>query len=286
MVRHIELQGHRGARGLFPENTLEGFRRAAPLCDSFELDIAITADGVPVICHDPALNPAIARGPDGAWIAAPGPLVRELTRDQLNAYDVGRLRPDTDYAARYPDQMPIDGLRVPSLAEVLAITPPLRLNIELKTLADRPEATVGATVMADAVMAVVHEAGAIARVMIESFDWRGPRHVRRHYPDMQVAWLTEPKTVAAARLWWDGPSPEDFAGSIPRAIAAEGGGTWAPEWQSLTEAEVIEAKALGLAVLPWTVNEAQAMTRLLAWGVDGLITDRPDIARVTLGRAG
>ena len=284
MVRRIELQGHRGARGLFPENTLEGFRAAAPLCDSFELDIAITADGVPVICHDPALNPAIARGPDGAWIGAPGPLVRDLTRDQLATYDVGRLRPDTDYAARYPDQRPIDGARVPSLAEVLALDPPVSLNIELKTLADRPEATVSAVDMAEAVMAVVQTAGAMERVMIESFDWRGPRHVRRHYPAMRVAWLTEPKTVADARLWWDGPAPADFGGSIPRAIAAEGGGTWAPEWQSLTGDQLAEARELGLQVLPWTVNEAEAMERLIAWGVDGLITDRPDIARKVLGR--
>ena len=79
MRRTIDLQGHRGARGLFPENTLSGFAAALAIgVDSFELDVAVTADGVPVVSHDAALNPDLARGPDGAWLTAPGPLIRTL----------------------------------------------------------------------------------------------------------------------------------------------------------------------------------------------------------------
>ena len=86
MMNAPALIGHRGARGLFPENTLEGFAAAAALgLDGIELDVALTADGVPVVCHDPVLNPALARGPDGAWIAAPGPLIHALPEAALAA---------------------------------------------------------------------------------------------------------------------------------------------------------------------------------------------------------
>jgi len=114
MRRAIDLQGHRGARGLFPENTLAGFSSALAIgIDSFELDVAVTADGVPVVSHDPALNPDLVRGPDGDWLAAPGPLIRSLRLAELAAYDVGRIRPGSAYASQFPDQTAYDGARIP-----------------------------------------------------------------------------------------------------------------------------------------------------------------------------
>ncbi len=113
---------------------------------------------------------------------------------------------------------------------------------------------------------------------MESFDWRGPRHLRTIRPDVQCAWLTRAETVRNAGVWWGGPHPDDFGGSVPRAVAAEGGGTWAPDHADLTEARVSEAHALGLRVIPWTVNRPARMRELLRWGVDGLVTDRPDLA--------
>jgi glycerophosphoryl diester phosphodiesterase len=99
---------------------------------------------------------------------------------------------------------------------------------------------------------------------------------------LRLAWLTRPETVAAAALWWDGPVPADYGGSVPRAVAAEGGPIWAPHHADLGAELIEEAHALGLAVLAWTVNEAAEMRRLLRAGVDGLITDRPDTARRVL----
>jgi glycerophosphoryl diester phosphodiesterase len=273
------IQGHRGARALFPENTVEGFVRAMALgVEGFELDVGVSADGIVVLHHDLALNPDIARDHGGAWLAAPTPLVRALSRAELARFDVGRLRPGSAYARRFPDQQPIDGARIPTLAEVLAATGTAALTIELKTDPTRPAASVSAAAMADAAAAVVLAAGATRRVMLESFDWRGPRHLRRTRPDLACALLTAPETVAGAASWWGGPHPADFAGSVPRAVAAEGVGTWAPDHADLTRDEVTEAHELGLAVLPWTVNDPDAMRRLLAWGVDGLISDRPDLA--------
>jgi len=80
--------------------------------------------------------------------------------------------------------------------------------------------------------------------------------------------------------------PADYGGSVPRAVAAEGGPIWAPQHTELSAELIQQAHALGLAVLPWTVNVAAEMRRLLRAGADGLITDRPDIARLVLAEEG
>ncbi|HTC07624.1 MAG TPA: glycerophosphodiester phosphodiesterase [Acetobacteraceae bacterium] len=287
MRRAFNLQGHRGARGLFPENTLEGFAAALAIgVTTFELDVAMTADGVPVVSHDAAFNPDLVRRTDGTWITAPGPLIRTLRLADLATYDVGRLRPGSAYAASFPDQRPHDGARIPRLADALAVDPVVRFNIEMKTYPDHPDWTVPPERMAEAVIAVAEQIGVTERITIESFDWRGPRHVRRIRPNYPLAWLTRPETVRDAAIWWGGPVAGDYGGSIPRAVAAEGGGTWAPHHADLTASQVEEARALGLLVLPWTVNEADDMRRLLNADVDGLITDRPDIARKVLAAEG
>jgi len=275
----LGLQGHRGARGLFPENTIEGFRAALALgLDGIELDVGMTADGVPVVSHDLLLNPDIARGAEGAWLSEAGPALHDLTLEALSAFDVGRLRPGSAYAAQFPQQRPVDGARIPTLRDALRIDGVPRFVIELKTDPRFPDRTVSPELLADATLAVVDTAGAASRIDLESFDWRGPRHVRRTRPDIRLAWLTRPETERDAHLWWGGPVPADFGGSVPRAVAAEGGSIWAPEHAALTADLVAEAHALGLMVLPWTVNDPAAMRRLIGWGVDGLITDRPDLA--------
>ena len=281
------LIGHRGARGLFPENTLEGFRAAAALgIDGIELDVALTADGVAVVSHDPALNPALTRGADGRWLDQPGPLIRALSAAALAAYDVGRLRPGSALAVAFPDQRPIDGARIPPLEAALG-SAELSFLVEIKTMPDQPASTAPAEVLAAAALAAADRAGALGRVRFESFDWRGPRAVRHLRPEVPLAWLTRPATIAAAALWWDGPSVDDFAGSVPRAVAAEAGsgGVWAPEHTDLTAEQIAEAHALGLAVYAWTVNAPTEIARLCAAGVDAIITDRPDLARAVLAAA-
>jgi glycerophosphoryl diester phosphodiesterase len=132
--------------------------------------------------------------------------------------------------------------------------------------------------MADAVLAVVDQAGATARVIVESFDWRGPRHLRRIRPELQTAWLTRPETVRDSELWWGGVTPTDFGNSVVAAVAAQGGQIWAPSFESLTRAAVAEAHDFGLRVIPWTVNRRAGLRRMISYGVDGVITDRPDVA--------
>lgn len=287
MTRSINLQGHRGARGLYPENTLVGFAGALTIgVDTLELDVAVTADDVVMVTHDPALNPDITRTPDGVWLAQRGPPIRSLRAAELVQFDVGRIRPGTLYAALFPDQRGYDGAGIPTLERVLRIDPEVTFDIELKTFPLQPDLTVGGAAMADAVVAVTDAEGVTPRIAVQSFDWRGLRHLRRRRPDVRIAWLTRTDILPQARGWWDGPDPSDFGGSVPRAVAAEGGPIWGPEHGDLTEDSIAEAHALGLLVIPWTVNRREDMRRLVGWGVDGLISDRPDIARSVLAEAG
>ncbi len=226
MTRSIEVIGHRGARGLFPENTIEGFRQCLALgLRSFELDVGMTADGVVVVSHDSALNPAITRDANGDWLSGTPPLIRNLTLAALRSYDVGRIRLATPYRTMFRSQKGCDGARIPTLAEVLRLSSEATFIIELKTDPTHPGRSVAPETLAEAVLAVVDAAGAAGRVILESFDWRGPRHIRRIRPELPLAWLTRDETVRNAALWWDGVTLEAFGNSIPAAIAAQDSGT-------------------------------------------------------------
>jgi glycerophosphoryl diester phosphodiesterase len=278
MTRRIDIQGHRGARALFPENTLEGFLAAAALgVAAFELDVGMTADGVVVVSHDPALNADLTRDASGAWLPERGPTIHRLTYAELNRYDVGRIRPGSPASLLFPDQQPRDGARVPTLSAILAALPDARFTIEVKTDPTHPDWSAPPRALTDATLSVIDAAGAAARVIVESFDWRVQRHIRRTRRDIRLAWLTRAETVHRAALWWDGVAAD---GSVPARVAAEGGSIWAPDHCDLTEAQIQEAHALGLLVLPWTVNRPSDMSRLIGWGVDGLISDRPDLALI------
>jgi len=282
MTRAIELHGHRGARWLWPENTMEGFRRTIALgVDAIEMDVGMTADGVVVVSHDPRLNPDLTRGADGEWLEGETPRIRDLEAAALAAYDVGRLRPGTPYAGLYPEQAAADGARIPPLAEVFSLLAPVRFNVETKTYPDRPGLTVDGVALVRAVVAAADRAGVTGRLVVQSFDWSGIRWLRRERPEIAHSFLTEARTLNA--MWCDGVAPGP---SVPAAVVAAGGMSWGPNHRELDHAALEEAHSLGLRVIPWTVNQAEDMRRLVEWGVDGLITDRPDMARSVLAAAG
>lgn len=288
MAGGFHVCGHRGCRGLWPENTLEGFGAAFALgVDSVELDVALTADGVPVVVHDPALNGDIARTADGRWLGKAGPLVRNLSRAALHRFDVGRLRPGSAYATQFASQVSRDGARIPALADVLALARPtgVVVDIEIKTMPDRPALTVAPERLVDAVLDVVAVMGMAGQVALRSFDWRALNHARRVAPGIPRAYITSADTAVAPGLWWGGADPVRHGGSVPATIAAasEAPGTiWAAGYRSLTPALVAEARGLGLSVMPWTVNETSDMVRLIGWGVEAICTDYPDRLRAVL----
>jgi glycerophosphoryl diester phosphodiesterase len=284
----FDLQGHRGARGLAPENTLPAFERALDIgVTTLELDIGVTSDGVVVIHHDPYLNPAITRDAGGQWLAgSKGPLIKTLTLAQLQAHDVGRINPQTPYARTFDAQQPRDGTRVPTLASLFDRVKALgandvRFNIETKINPGEPDGTVDAEAMTRALLKVIEDAGMTKRVTIQSFDWRSLQLVQRIAPSIPTVCLTVQTTNndnVQGGAWTAGLKIADH-GSVPKLVKAAGGAVWSPNGGALTEPLLKEAQALGLKVIPWTINNPADMERLIAWGVDGIITDYPDRLR-------
>lgn len=263
----FDLQGHRGARGHAPENTLPGFERALAFgVTTFELDVGVSRDGVVVIHHDRRLNPDLARGPDGRWLAVPAPLLCELEFDALQRYDVGRIRPGSEYARRFPQQQPVDGAHIPALSELFDRyrSATVRFNIELKLLPEAAGETLSPEPFARAVLAVVRKAGMEPRCTVQSFDWRAVKVVEREAPGIATAYLTEE------------------ADSDPRQVAAAGARTWSPDFRALSPEKCAGARGLGLRVIPWTVNEPDDIRRVLGLGVDGIISDYPDRVKQAL----
>jgi glycerophosphoryl diester phosphodiesterase len=286
----FDLQGHRGARGLMPENTLPAFQKALDLgVDTLECDMAITRDGVVVVHHDLWLNPDTTRGPDGQWLAARGPAIAGLTYAELQRYDVGRIKPGTEYARAYPEQQPVDGTRVPRLADLFELVRKsgntrVGFDCETKVSPLEPTATLPAAEFTRRVIAEIRLAGMQARTTLQSFDWRTLQLVQKEAPEIRTMYLSTPRTLARApdggpSPWLAGFDPDLHGGSVPRAVHAAGGRLWAPNQTSLTQALRDEARALGLGVIPWTVNEPAMINKLLDMQVDGLISDRPDLVQ-------
>ena len=259
----------------------------------------VTRDGVVAVGHDPVLSGDIARGPDGAWVGADGVVVRSLTFAELQKYDVGRLQPGTAYAAKYPDQVPVDGERMPRLTDVFALAGKagnraVRFNIEIKTDVKKPYVTLAPTPFADLVVKVVRESGMASRTTIQSFDWRSLRRVQEVAPEMPTAYLTIQQpgddTIqaeeAGTKPWLAGFDVDRFRGSVPRAVKAAGGAIWSPHYRDLTKASLAEAHHLGLVVVAWTVNTPEEMTQVIGLGVDGIISDRPDLLRALMVKRG
>lgn len=262
---------------------------------TLELDTGVTRDGVVVVSHDTALNPDHTRDASGGWLEGTGPTIFSLTFAELQAFDVGRLRPGTAYAARFPEQLAVDGEKIPRLADVFDLVrtsgnTEVRFNIETKIDPRRPNATPRADVFAEALVREIRLAAMERRAMIQSFDWRTLSIVQRIAPDIETVCLTTGRGdddnlgigKPGPSPWLGGLDANDFGGSVPKLVKAAGATVWSPDFTELTPQLVAEAKTLGLRVTPWTANDPEDMARLIGMGIDGLITDRPDLLRRVL----
>jgi glycerophosphoryl diester phosphodiesterase len=293
---------HRGGAGLYPENTLAAFADAvARGCDGAELDVQLSKDCEVVVFHDFRLKPEICRK-DGAWLEKPTPRIKDLTVAELAAYDVGRMDPKSEYGKSHPHTMAVDGERIPTLAQVLEVTAkakkPFVLQVELKTSFVDRDVSADPIALTEATVAVLRKASYLDRTIFVGFDWSGLIHAKKLAPQtpcwfttMELDFLTAPPreddkpATRMLRHWAEtGTSPwaagfdaVKHDGSIVKAIKAAGGDGWFPSHEDATPERVAEAKALGLQVGAWTVNEPAEMKRLIALGLDGLCTDRPDL---------
>ena len=304
----FDLEGHRGTRGLRPENTLPAFEKALEIgVDTLELDANVTSDGVVVVSHNSSLNPDITRGPDGRWIAKAGPAIHSMTFAQLSAYDVGRIDPASKYARQFPDQVAIDGTHIPRLSDLFALVRRsgdrrVRFNIETKITPLRPEETPGPEEFAKRVIDEIRWGGMARRSTLQSFDWRTLAIAQRTAPEIPTVYLTSQQkwgdtvctgesagtpTIDPAKCgdspWTAGVQLRN-EGSVPRMVKAAGGTIWSPFYMDVDEPKVKEAHALGISVVVWTVNDPKEMKRMVDMGVDGLITDRADIFRKEVAR--
>lgn len=298
-VPRFDLQGHRGARGLLPENTLPSFEAALDAgVTSIETDLHLSRDGAPVLFHDAFITaPLCARALAGAPDPAEQPLVSSLTLEQLRCYRVvgnpapawfPRQRPLlTPLAQLYACRQEMDPYAIPTLQDlyqfVAAYAGPLgeqvgktaeqrrraaclRFDLELKRVPFFPEAMGDGydgrapALLEQKVLAVVQAADALASTTVRSFDHRCLGHPRCLEPRLDLAVLVaETAPLAPAEL-----------------ARTAGASRYCPSYLFLDRESVFALRDAGLGVLPWTVNEPAHWERLLSWGVTGITTDFPD----------
>ncbi|WP_187689545.1 glycerophosphodiester phosphodiesterase family protein [Nocardia wallacei] len=312
----FDVQAHRGGLGLVSENTVAAFGNALELgVRTLELDVQITADGVAVVSHDRDPDPAkcVDTGPafwgDPAYPYVPGVrYIRDLTLAQVRTIDCGsRQLPD------HPEQRTVPGARMPLLSEVFELVRRYRadgvmLNIETKVEAAAPEQTAPREQFVQVVAAEIRRAGIEKQVIIQSFDWGTLMRMREVAPELPLVALTSGKELRAgepgASPWLGGIDIDDYPGSPQEQVVAaaasfgasavspvhgdpQNGTVADPGYQPFTNAALVRAAHRhSMRVVPWTVDDPATMGALLDLGVDGIITNRPDLLRTVLSERG
>lgn len=267
-TNRVEIQGHRGARGYRPENSLAAFAYALDHgVTTLELDLQMTADGVLVIYHDPTINSSLCQKTgegDSERQLAVGGRVRDMSLQEIQTYDCGsRVNP------AFPAQT-VSPQHIPTFTELLSFIRtnyPLvsvRLNVEIKTT---PEADSDAyvTTFAATLVKVFEQEGLVASSIIQSFDVRALQQVKAWNPKIQTSYLVE------------NLSGMDYQ-EIDKLVALcnkDGFDYVSPNFDALTASSVATFHQHGIKVLPWTVNSVQEMKRMVDMKVDGVITDYP-----------
>jgi glycerophosphoryl diester phosphodiesterase len=272
--------------GVWPENSIEGARACLQTpVDGIEIDVHLTGDGHVVAHHDYRLHADGSRL-DGAWLEAPGLLLRDAPLAELRRYDLGRARPGSRRArAARGERDDVVMPTLPALLSVLAQAPGSRrrLFVEIKT--DPPDYRQSADPekLLDAVLADLNAAGWTNHAKIIAFDWALLRRLAEIAPDVATAHLTVPAAMHGdiRRLpngdspWADGFDPRRFGGSEAKAIAAHGGQEWSPHVSDVTPERVAEAKAEGLRVGVWGLSKAKDIDHMAVLGADALTVAGP-----------
>ena len=294
----FDIEAHRGGRALFPENTLPSFANALTMgVDTLELDLGVTKDGAIVVSHERGLNPDLARGADGAYVAPPGIPFVQLLLEDIRKYDVGQIRPGSPYAAQFPEQRAIPGTPIPTLKQVFELVRKsgdsrVRLNIETKIDPNHPDEAPDPQRFVSLLLDLLAAEKFSDRVMVQSFDWRTLQLVQKLAPAIPTVYLTLQAGKAPTNFldraseWTAGFNPADHGGSLPRTIKAAGGAIWSPYFGDVNPALISEARGLGLSVVVWTVNKPEDIARMIDIGVDGIISDHPDVLRKVAGDKG
>jgi glycerophosphoryl diester phosphodiesterase len=289
----FDLQAHRGGRGETTEESLRAFAKSLELgVSTLELDIAITSDGQPIVWHDPTIDaekcadtgPALAGDPQYPYV---GKLVHELTLVQTSTLDCGRR------LAEFPRAEVMQGNKIATLPEVFALADSyqagVRYNIETKVEADKPGSSADPQQFVDVIVGAVRSAGKVDRVEIQSFDWRTLPIVHQAEPSIPLVALYDEETWVPESPWLAGINVADPAVGGDPMIAATmvGASILSPKYQLVAGGPFVDrAHSLGLKVIPWTIDDADAMREQIGYGVDGIITDYPTLLRSVLAELG
>ncbi|MEQ9468675.1 MAG: glycerophosphodiester phosphodiesterase [Ekhidna sp.] len=266
----IDIQGHRGARGLAPENSIPAFLMAAEMgVNTLELDLVVSKDHQLVVSHEPFFSPDFCLRPDGNRIPADSIInIYQMEYAEIKKFDCGSIG-----NPRFPDQEKMSVYK-PLLSEVLdqvkeAGFDSIRYNIELKTQLETDSIFHPTPdIFSELVVSLLKEKNLLDRVTIQSFDFRTLRYIRANYPEIQLAALIENELS-----WKDNIGQLSFTPEI-----------YSSYYQLLSQDIVKEIQTAGMRVVPWTVNDSAEMKKLIAWGVDGIITDYPDRALKVIKR--
>lgn len=283
-----QAHGHRGARGVAPENTLSAIRAGIDAgCDAIEIDLWISADNRLVVHHDPVLSSCIARGANGDWVEQ-GPAIRASTVEQLRRFDIGRTNPESDIMRRFPHQVPCDGSTVPTLRECIetarAHNPDIILNLEFKNIPDNHQMAPALTDYIPIVISELQDLDITDRIFVQSFDWRIPTRIREHLPGIKIGLISDRQPDGEPIVPVDGkPCPRTSdrdilnCSDLPGMVAACGADVWSCNYLDLNQADLKTAHDLNLEVYVWTVNTEQDMRKMIELGVDAIISDFPNL---------
>lgn len=257
----LDIQGHRGARSVRPENTIPAFQYAIDVgVDTLELDTAVTKDNVVVLHHDLTLNPTICRTAKGGKIKA-GLAIRKMTLAEVKKYDCGSV-----VNPRFPRQVAFPGTTIPTLEEVFVFVKSyknpnaakVKFNIETKSDPAKPSLQPDPHTFAKMILDLAKKHKLEGRITIQSFDHRTLHAAKKINPSIPRAALFENR-------------PSDV---LQATLAAEGT-VFSPYHIWLVEEDVQKLQEAGIAVIPWTANEKSEWENLLSLQVDGIITDDP-----------
>ena len=297
----IDIYGHRGARGLSPENTLPAYKTALALgVDYVDMDINMTKDGVLVVTHHLSLNPNLTRKIGGKeYIKSETMWIKNFTFEELQAFDVGRIDSQSEYAQTFPAQHPVDNTKIPKLLDAVRYVKEIgggqiKFVIEIKTDPTNPEGSSDPNEMARELVKILEQENIVERTEVQSFDFRSMLAIQELNPNVITQYLTEDVSRSQmldpdsekAGLWTAGHLLKNYSGSIPKMIAALGGKAWGVQDTGLTKALVQEAHDHHLKVVVWSWPrypqpdiDLKITERVLGYGIDGIISDRPDIVR-------
>lgn len=284
----IDIYAHRGGAGLAPENTLPAIRTALKIgVDVVDVDIGLTKDNVVVAHHDLALNKNLTRDDQNEWLTTPGPALKTLNYQDLSKYNVGSRNPNClPCLAEFPLQYQYPQAKIPTLKEVIALlknsNTPTRLQIEIKTSPTHPQLSPEPEAIVPALVAVLREENFLHEVEVHSFDWRNLLLLQKLAPEIITSYLSDHDALRQEDnfpIWLAHHDIVALGTSYPQLIHRLGGKIWCPSYTEITAPLLQEAHNLGLKVNVWTVDQPKEMQTMIDLGVDGIITNRPDILR-------